>query len=86
MISMKDIAAKCGVSVATVSRALNHHKVVLQELDQRVKIKFSEEKRRNDYEGFLGEYVETQSTCGNGITSFLDFVVFYYLSNFLPLI
>lgn len=37
MISMKDISAACGVSVATVSKALNDHNDVGEETKQRIK-------------------------------------------------
>ena len=36
MVSMKDIAKKCGVSVATVSKALNSHKDIGEETRKRV--------------------------------------------------
>ena len=35
-MTIKDIAARCGVSVTTVSRVLNHHPYVKEELRQRV--------------------------------------------------
>lgn len=37
MVSMKDIAAECGVSVATVSKALNNHSDIGEETKNRVK-------------------------------------------------
>ena len=37
MISMKDISAACGVSVATVSKALNDHKDVGEETKERMR-------------------------------------------------
>lgn len=37
MVSMKDIAAACGVSVATVSKALNNHSDIGEETKQHVK-------------------------------------------------
>ena len=37
MVSMKDIAAACGVSVATVSKALNDHKDIGGETKERVR-------------------------------------------------
>lgn len=37
MVSMKDIAAVCGVSVATVSKALNNHSDIGEETRQKVK-------------------------------------------------
>ena len=36
MVSMKDIAKKCGVSVATVSKALNDHKDIGAETRKRI--------------------------------------------------
>ena len=37
MVSMKDIAAVCGVSVATVSKALNNHSDIGEETKLRIK-------------------------------------------------
>lgn len=37
MVSMKDIAKKCGVSVATVSKALNDHKDIGEETRKRIR-------------------------------------------------
>ncbi len=37
MISMKDISAACGVSVATVSKALNDHKDISDETKQKIR-------------------------------------------------
>ena len=37
MVSIKDIAAQCGVSVATVSKALNNHNDIGEETKKRVK-------------------------------------------------
>ena len=37
MVSMKDIAAACGVSVATVSKALNDHSDIGEETKQHIK-------------------------------------------------
>ncbi len=37
MVSMKDISAACGVSVATVSKALNDHKDVSEDTKQRIR-------------------------------------------------
>ena len=37
MVSMKDIAAACGVSVATVSKALNDHKDIGGETKEKVR-------------------------------------------------
>ena len=37
MVSMKDIAAACGVSVATVSKALNDHSDIGEETKQNIK-------------------------------------------------
>ena len=38
MVSMKDIAVACGVSVATVSKALNDQKDIGEETKKRVRI------------------------------------------------
>ena len=37
MVSMKDVAAKCGVSVASVSKALNGHSDISEETRERVR-------------------------------------------------
>ncbi|MBR1622957.1 MAG: LacI family DNA-binding transcriptional regulator, partial [Pseudobutyrivibrio sp.] len=37
MVSLKDIASRCGVSVATVSKSLNDHSDIGQETKQRVR-------------------------------------------------
>lgn len=37
MVSMKDIAVECGVSIATVSKALNGHKDIGEETKKRIK-------------------------------------------------
>lgn len=42
MVSMKDIAAECGVSVATVSKALNNHKDIGEETKETIRKKAKE--------------------------------------------
>ena len=37
MVSLKDIAARCGVSIATVSKALNDHRDIGQETKERIR-------------------------------------------------
>ena len=37
MVSMKDISAVCGVSIATVSKALNDHKDIGEETKEHIK-------------------------------------------------
>ena len=37
MVSMKDISAHCGVSVATVSKALNDHKDIGEKTKKRIR-------------------------------------------------
>ena len=37
MVSMRDIAEKCSVSVATVSKALNNHSDISEETRRKVK-------------------------------------------------
>ena len=37
MVSLKDIAARCGVSIATVSKALNDHSDIGQETKERIR-------------------------------------------------
>ena len=42
MVSMKDIATACGVSIATVSKALNDHKDIGVETKEHIKQKAKE--------------------------------------------
>ena len=37
MVSMKDVAVECGVSIATVSKALNDHSDISEETRRKVK-------------------------------------------------
>ena len=37
MVSMKDVAVECGVSTATVSKALNDHSDISEETRRRIK-------------------------------------------------
>ena len=37
MVSMKDISAVCGVSIATVSKALNNHKDIGEETKEHIR-------------------------------------------------
>ena len=38
MVSMKDISEACGVSIATVSKALNDHKDISSETKERIRL------------------------------------------------
>lgn len=47
MVSLKDIAEACGVSVATVSKALNNHSDVSQSRREQIKKKANEHRRNS---------------------------------------
>ena len=46
MVSMRDIAEKCSVSVATVSKALNNHSDISEETRKKIRQTARSEERR----------------------------------------
>ena len=64
MVSIKDVSAACGVSVATVSKALNNHHDVGEETKERVR----EMARRMGYvPNFASKVLKTNRTYNIGV-------------------
>lgn len=64
MVSLKNIAAECGVSVATVSKALNDHSDIGAETKERIRLKAKE---MGYFPNFAAQALKTNRTYNIGV-------------------
>ena len=64
MVSMKDVAVECGVSIATVSKALNDHSDISEETRRKVK---EAANRLGYYPNSAARALKTESSVSSGL-------------------